>query len=46
MPGIHFARVRAMIPLAEVLNLVGFVPCETSGTKCAGRVRSIIPPRQ
>ena len=30
MPGIHFARVRAMIPLADVLNLVGFVPCETS----------------
>ena len=30
MPGIHFATVRARIPLADVLKLIGFVPCETS----------------
>ncbi len=36
MPGIHFARVRAMIPLADVLNLVGFVPCETSRDQVRG----------
>ena len=36
MPGIHFATVRAMIPLADVLNLVGFVPCETSRDQVRG----------
>ena len=36
MPGIHFARVRALIPLADVLNLVGFVPCETSRDQVRG----------
>jgi DNA primase len=36
MPGIHFAAVRAMIPLADVLKLVGFVPCETSGDQVRG----------
>ena len=30
MPGIHFATVRARIPLADVLKLIGFVPCKTS----------------
>ena len=30
MPGIHFATVRARIPLADVLKLIGFVPCESS----------------
>jgi DNA primase len=36
MPGIHFARVRALIPLADVLNLVGFVPYETSRDQVRG----------
>jgi DNA primase len=36
MPGIHFATVRAMIPLADVLYLVGFVPSETSRDRVRG----------
>jgi DNA primase len=36
MPGIHLAQVRASIPLAEVLDLIGFVPCETSGDQVRG----------
>jgi hypothetical protein len=31
MPGIHFAEVRARVALADVLDLIGFVPCATSG---------------
>jgi DNA primase len=36
MPGIPFARVRAGIPLTDVLNLIGFVPCEGSGEQLRG----------
>ena len=36
MPGIHFATVRATIPLADVLKLIGFVPCETSRDQVRG----------
>lgn len=36
MPGIRFAKVRATIPMADVLDLVGFVPCETSGDQVRG----------
>ncbi len=36
MPGIHFATVRTMIPLADVLNLIGFVPCETTRAQVRG----------
>jgi hypothetical protein len=36
MPGIHFAQVRATISLAEVLNLIGFVPREASGDQVRG----------
>src|SRR5208283_2167410 len=36
MPGIHFAQVRATISLAEILNLIGFVPCEASGDQVRG----------
>ena len=36
MPGIQFAQVRATISLAEVLNLIGFVPCEASGDQVRG----------
>jgi DNA primase len=36
MPGISFAEVRARIPLAEVLNLIGFVPSERSGDQLRG----------
>ena len=36
MPGIRFAEVRAQVTMAEVLGLVGFVPCETSGDQVRG----------
>jgi len=36
MPGIHFDQVRARIALADVLELIGFVPCETSGDQVRG----------
>ena len=36
MPGIHFATVRAMISMANVLELVGFVPSETSRDQVRG----------
>src|SRR5579859_6471759 len=36
MPAIHFVEVRARIPLADVLNLIGFVPCEPSGDQLRG----------
>ncbi len=36
MPGIHFTTVRAMIPMVDVLKLVGFVPCETSTDQVRG----------
>jgi DNA primase len=39
MPGIRFAEVRARVTMAEVLRLVGFVPCKTSGDQ----VRSPCP---
>ena len=46
MPGIHFAEVRARITLADVLDLLGFVPCESSGDQVRGPClvhRSISP---
>ena len=36
VPGIHFAEVRARITLADVLDLLGFVPCESSGDQVRG----------
>jgi DNA primase len=36
MSGIHFAEVRARIPLADVLDLIGFVPRETFGDQVRG----------
>jgi DNA primase len=36
MPGIDFAEVRAKVALAQVLDLIGFVPCETSGDQVRG----------
>jgi hypothetical protein len=36
MPGINFAAVRSAIPLADVLRLVGFIACETSGDQVRG----------
>jgi DNA primase len=36
MPSLSFAEVRARIPSAEVLNLIGFVPCERSGDQLRG----------
>jgi DNA primase len=39
MPGIRFTELRAQIPLAEVLDLIGFVPQEAS----RGQVRGPCP---
>lgn len=36
MPGIRFAEVRAKVTMAEVLGLVGFVPCEISADQVRG----------
>jgi len=36
MPAIDFAEVRARIPLADVLNAIGFVPCARSGDQLRG----------
>jgi DNA primase len=36
MPAIRFADVRARVALAEVLDLLGFVPCESSGDQVRG----------
>lgn len=36
VPGVHFAEVRARIALADVLDLLGFVPCESSGDQVRG----------
>ena len=36
MPGIRFAEVRARVTMAEVLGLIGFVPCERSGEQVRG----------
>jgi DNA primase len=36
MPGIRFAAVRALIPLADVLGLVSFVPHEVCGDQVRG----------
>jgi DNA primase len=36
MPGIHFAEARARIALAEVLTVLGFVPCDSSGDQVRG----------
>jgi DNA primase len=36
MPGIRYAEVRAGVTIAEVLGLLGFVACETSGDQVRG----------
>jgi DNA primase len=36
MPGIDFAAVQARIPLVDVLDWLGFVPCEGSGDQLRG----------
>ena len=36
MPGIRFAEVRAQVSLAEVLELIGFVPQKASGLALRG----------
>jgi hypothetical protein len=41
MPGIHFAEARARIALADVLDLLGFVPRESSGEQVRGPCPSI-----
>ena len=36
MPGIRYAEVRAAVTISEVLGLLGFVRCETSGDQVRG----------
>jgi DNA primase len=36
MPGIDFAAARARIPLGDVLELLGFRPCESRGDQVRG----------
>jgi DNA primase len=36
LPGIHFTEVRARIALADVLDLLGFVPCDRSVDQVRG----------
>jgi DNA primase len=36
MPGIRYAEVRARVTMAEVLGLLGFVPCATCGDQVRG----------
>jgi DNA primase len=36
VPGIHYDEVRAQIALADVLDLLDFVPCESSGDQVRG----------
>ena len=36
MPGVDFQIVRAAVPMARVLDLIGFVACETSGSQLRG----------
>jgi DNA primase len=37
MPGINYRQLRAVISIAEVLRLIGFVPTQTSGPQLRGR---------
>jgi hypothetical protein len=36
MPGIRFADVRARVTMSEVLGLISFASCETSGDQVRG----------
>ena len=36
MPGVDFGEVRASVALADVLDLLGFVPSESSGDQVRG----------
>jgi DNA primase len=36
MSGVHFAEVRARVAMADVLDLIGFTPCESSGAQVRG----------
>src|SRR4029079_1787135 len=36
LTGMRFAEVRARVTMAEVLGLIGFVPCERSGDQVRG----------
>ena len=36
MPGVDFQAVRSMVPIAQVLALIGFVPRESSGEQLRG----------
>lgn len=36
MPGVDFQAVRSMIPIAQVLSLIGFVARESSGEQLRG----------
>jgi hypothetical protein len=36
MPGIDFHRLRREIPMEDVLHLIGFQPCQTTGDQWYG----------
>jgi hypothetical protein len=36
MPGINYRQLRAVISIAEVLRLIGFVPTQTCGPQLRG----------
>jgi hypothetical protein len=36
MPGIDFERLRREIPMEDVLHLIGFQPCQTTGDQWYG----------
>jgi DNA primase len=36
MPGIHFAEVRARVTMADVLEVLGFVPCDRARDQVRG----------
>jgi DNA primase len=36
MPGVDFRELRAAIPIAEVLHLIGFAPAQTRGHQLRG----------
>jgi hypothetical protein len=37
MPGVDFKRIRAVVTMEQVLNLLGFEPASQSGSQWYGR---------
>ena len=43
MPGIDFDRLRREIPMEDVLHLIGFQPCQTTGDQWYGGFPCTVP---